>query len=159
MNTASAVSAASCLPSSEAPACTITGQPCTGRAMLSGPRTLRYLPLWFEHMHLGRIEIQARFDVAHEGVVGEGIPQARDHVVEFARPLVALGVLHVVIKPEIQRRVRIGGGDDVPAGAAAADMVERGEAAGDVIGLVEGGRAGGDQADMFGDGRPAPTAA
>ena len=103
-----------------------------------------------EHMHFGGIEIQPGFDVAHKGVVGEGIPQARDHIVEFARALVALGVLHVIFKPEIQRRVRIGGGDDVPARAAAADVIERGKAAGDVIGLVEGGRAGRDQSDMFG---------
>jgi hypothetical protein len=33
-----AVSAASWRPASEAPAYTITGQPCTGRAMLSGTR-------------------------------------------------------------------------------------------------------------------------
>lgn len=31
----------------EAPACTITGQPWMGRAILSGPLTFRYLPLWF----------------------------------------------------------------------------------------------------------------
>ena len=70
-----------------------------------------------EHVHLGRIEIEALFDIAHEGVVGEGIPQAGDHVVELARALVALGVLHVIFQPEIQRRIRIGGGDDIPAGA------------------------------------------
>ena len=46
VNTISAVSAASWRPTSEAPACTITGQPCTGRAMLSGPFTEKYLPLW-----------------------------------------------------------------------------------------------------------------
>ena len=44
--TTSAVSAASWRPASDAPACTITGQPWIGRAMLSGPRTERYLPLW-----------------------------------------------------------------------------------------------------------------
>ena len=97
-------------------------------------------------------------DVADEGVVGPAVPQAGDHVVELARAAVALGVLHVLVEAEIQRRVRIGGGDDVPAGAAAADMVERGEAARDVIGLVEGGRAGRDQADMLGHAPPAPTA-
>ena len=46
VNTISAVSAASWRPASEAPACTITGQPCTGRAMLSGPFTEKYWPLW-----------------------------------------------------------------------------------------------------------------
>src|SRR5580698_7374759 len=44
--TAEAVFTANCRPSSDAPACTITGQPCTGRAILSGPRTERYFPLW-----------------------------------------------------------------------------------------------------------------
>ena len=102
-------------------------------------------------MHFFGIEIEPALDIAHEGVVGEGIPQPGDHVVELARALVAFGVLHVIVEPEIQRRVRIGGGDDVPAGAPAADVVERGEAAGDMIGLVEGGRAGRDQPDMFGD--------
>ena len=106
-----------------------------------------------EHVHFVGIEIQARFDVADKSVVGEGIPQARHHIVELARPLVALGVLHVVFQPEIQRRVRVGGGDDVPAGTAAADMIERSKAAGDVIGLIEGGRAGGDQSDVFGCAR------
>ena len=38
-------------------------------------------------------------------------------------------------------------------------MIERGEAARDVIGRVEGGRAGGDQADVFGHLRQAPRAA
>jgi hypothetical protein len=104
-------------------------------------------------MHSGRVEIEALFDVAHEGVVGEGIPQTRDHIVEFARPLVALGMLHVIVEPEIERRVRIGRGDDVPARAAAADVIERSKAPREVIGLVKSGRTGGDQADMFGDGR------
>ena len=104
-------------------------------------------------MHFFGIEIEPALDVAHERVVGEGVPQAGHHIVEFARPLVALGVLHVVVEPEIQRRIRIGGGDDVPAGAAIADVIERGEAAGDMVGLIEGGRSRRDQPDMFGHGR------
>ena len=106
--------------------------------------------LVIEHVHLGGIEIKPLFDVAHEGVVGKGIPQTRDHIVEFARAAVALGVLHVIVESEIQRRVRIGGGDDIPSGAPTADVIQRGKAAGDMIGLVEGGRACRDQADMFG---------
>ena len=87
-------------------------------------------------------------DVAHEGVVGEGIPEARDHVEELARPLVTLGVLHVIVAAEIQCRVRVRGGDDVPPGAPAAEMVERGEASRDVIRLLERRRRGGDQPEM-----------
>ena len=121
-----------------------------GAGDVERPAHAQIFSLVIEHVHLRGIEIEALLDVAHEGVVGEGIPQAGDDVIEFARPLVALGVLHVVVEPEIQRGVRIGGGDDVPARAAAADVVERGKAAGDMIGLVERGRAGRDQADMFG---------
>ena len=60
-------------------------------------------------------------------------------------------MLHMLFQPEIQRRVGVGRGDDVPAGAPAAEMIERGEAARDVIGLVEGRRAGRDKADVLGD--------
>jgi hypothetical protein len=42
----------------------------------------------------------------------------------------------VIFEPEIQRGVRVGGGDDVPARTSAADMIERGEAAGDMIALA-----------------------
>ena len=104
-----------------------------------------------EHVHLGGIEIDAVLDVADEGVVRPAVPQARHHVVELARAPIALAVLHVLVEPEIERRVRVRGGDDVPAGAAAAQVIERGEAARDVIGRVERGRAGGDEADMLGD--------
>ena len=106
--------------------------------------------LVIEHVHLGRIEIEPGLDVAHEGVVGKGIPETGDHVIEFARPLVALGVLHMVVESEVQRGVRIGGGDDIPAGTAAADVIERGETPGDMIGLVERRRSRCDQADMLG---------
>ena len=106
--------------------------------------------LVIEHVHFRRVEKEPGFDVAHERVVGEGIPQARHHVVELARPLVALGMLHVVVEPEIQRGIRVGGGDDIPARTTARDVVERSKAPGDVIGLVERGRSRRDQADMFG---------
>ena len=98
-------------------------------------------------------------DIAHEGVVGKAVPEARHHVIELAGTGVALAVLHVLLEPEVQRRIRIGGGDDVPAGAPAADVVEGGEPAGDVIGHVEGGRGGGDEPDVLGDASPGPTAA
>jgi hypothetical protein len=108
--------------------------------------------LVIEHMHLVGIHEDAALDVADEGVVGEGIPQAGDDVVELARALVALGMLHVIVEAEVERGIGVRRGDDIPAGAAARDVVERGEAAGDVIGRVKGGGAGGDQADILGDG-------
>ena len=103
-----------------------------------------------EHVQLGGIEIDAVLDVADEGVVRPAVPQPGNHVVELARAGVALAMLHVLLEPEVQRGIRVGGGDDIPAGAAATDVVERGEPARDVVGRVEGGRAGGQEADMLG---------
>ena len=111
------------------------------------------LALVVEHMQLVGIEKDAVLDVADEGVIRPAVPQSGHHVVELARAAIALAVLHVLVEPEIQRRVRIGGGDDVPAGAAAADVIERRKPARDVIGRIEGGRAGGDQTDMLGRSR------
>jgi hypothetical protein len=45
-------------------------------------------------------------------------------------------VLHVVVEPEIERGIRIGGGDDIPARAPAADVIERSKTPGDVIGPI-----------------------
>jgi hypothetical protein len=56
----------------------------------------------------------------------------------------------MLLEPEIKRRIRIRGRDDVPAGAAIAQVIERGETPRDVIRRVKGGRAGGDKADALG---------
>lgn len=61
-------------------------------------------------------------------------------------------MLDMLVEAEVQRRVRVGRGDDVPAGASTADMVQRGEAASNMIGRVERRRCGGDQPDMVSDG-------
>ena len=82
-------------------------------------------------------------------VVGPAVPQPGDDVVELARPAVALVVLDMVVEPEIERRVGVGGRDDVPARAAVADVVERGEPPRDMVRLVERRRGGRDQADPF----------
>ena len=118
--------------------------------MFERPAHLQVLALVVQHMELVGIEVEAGLDVADEGVVGPRIPQAGDDIVELARARVALGMLHLLVHAEVQRRVGIGRGHQVPAGAAVGDMVERGEAAGDRVGRLEGGRGRGDQAEMFG---------
>ncbi len=110
------------------------------------------LPLVVEPVHPPGVPEDPAGLVAQEGVVGEAVPEPGDHVVELPRAAVALVVLHVVVEAEVQRRLRVGGGDNVPAGAAAGDVVQRGEPAGHVVGRVEGGGGGGDQPDPLGLG-------
>ncbi len=107
------------------------------------------LALMVEHVQLGRVEEDAALLVAQPGIVRPAVPEPRDHLVELAGAPVAFVVLDVVGQAEIERRVGVGGRHHVPAGPATADMVERGEAPGDVIGLVEGRRGGRDQADSL----------
>ena len=61
-------------------------------------------------------------------------------------------MLHVIVYAEIERGVGIGRRDDIPARPPAADMVERSEAARDVIGRIESRRSRGDEADALGRG-------
>jgi len=52
--------------------------------------------------------------------------------------------------PKFSAASGLGRGDDIPPRTPAADVIERGKAAGDMIRLVERGRTRCDQADMFG---------
>jgi hypothetical protein len=74
------------------------------------------------------------------------------HLDELGRALITVAVLGHVVEAEVLRRITPGAGDDVPAGAAAADVIERREAAREVVRLVVGGRRRRDQADALGDG-------
>jgi hypothetical protein len=74
------------------------------------------------------------------------------HLDELGRALITVAVLGHVVEAEVLRRITPGAGDDVPAGAAAADVIERGEAARDVIGRIKGRRPGGDKSDALGRG-------
>jgi hypothetical protein len=139
-----------------------SGLRCAGldhhRPALDGPGDVEgaadgvVLALVVEHVKLAGIEVDAGVHVADKGVVGPGIPKAGHHVVEFARTPVALVVFDMLGQPEIQRCVRIRRGDDVPAGAAVADVIERRESARDVVGQIERRGAGGHQPDALGDG-------
>src|SRR6266508_1483421 len=100
-------------------------------------------------MRLGGIGVRGLCDSGDGRVSWRGGPRAGQGMGELAGWSIALAVLHMLLHSEIQRRIRIGGGDNVPAGAPAAEMVERSEAPCDVIGRVEGSRAGGDETDAL----------
>ncbi|CAB3958132.1 hypothetical protein LMG7053_05550 [Achromobacter ruhlandii] len=105
-----------------------------------------------QRMQLGGVEVLAAGLVAQEGVVLPTVPQSQHYVVEFSGAGVAAGVFHVFVQVEVLRLALAAGGHQVPARAAAADVVERGELARHVVGLVVGGGDGGDQADFLGHG-------
>jgi hypothetical protein len=92
---------------------------------VQGAADRQELALVVEHMHALGVEIDAVLDVEDEGVVGPAVPEASHDIEELAGAAVALAMLHAFGQPEIERRVGVRGGDEVPAGAPAADMVER----------------------------------
>src|SRR5208282_5400369 len=90
--------------------------------------------------------------VADEGVVLPTVPQSGDDAGEFFGAFVAGVVVQVLVAVEVACLLVRPGGDDVPAGPPAADVVQRGVFAGDMDRLVVGGRRGGDEADAGGLG-------
>ena len=103
-----------------------------------------------EHMHLVRIEVDAGRLVADERVVVPTVPQAGHHLGELRRAIVTVGVRDVLVAAVIERLGLVVGGDEVPAGPPAADLVQRGELPRQRIGLGVGRGRGGDQAEMRG---------
>src|SRR5882724_4690736 len=76
--------------------------------------------------------------IIDEGVVLPAIPEPGDHVEILARPLVSLVMRRVLGKPEILRRLRGARGNDVPARATVAEMIERSKQPRQVIGFRVG---------------------
>ena len=107
----------------------------------------KMFPLVVQPAHARGIEVETAVGVADEGIIGETVPEPGDDIIEFPRPAIALVMLHMVVAPEIQRRIRVGRGDDVPARPSLGDMVERGKAPGNMKGFIECRRSGRHQAD------------
>ncbi len=115
------------------------------------PAHREVLSLVAEDVHLVEVEPDAALLVAQKGIVLPAVPQTDDDVVELGGAVVAHAVLEMGVAAEIHRLVLGLRGDEVPAGAPAADVVDGEETARDVVGLVVGSRAGRHQADMAGD--------
>src|SRR5882757_1110853 len=76
-------------------------------------------------MHLGPIDERPARPVGYNGAFLPAVPQALADVDELPGALVAHGLFHVRLAAEVERSIVVGGGDDVPAGAATAQIVER----------------------------------
>jgi hypothetical protein len=101
-----------------------------------------------EYLNLCRIEESARLLVLRKGVVRPGIPETLHHLGELVGTLVARVARDMLTVAEVQRIARIGRGHEIPARAAAADVIKRGEAPRDVERFVVGCGGGGDQPDV-----------
>src|SRR5262249_27021708 len=91
-----------------------------------------------EDVQLLPVEISARSLATDEGVSVPAVPQSPHDGYEFARPFVAVGVIGIAVATEIAGLAISEGGDDIPAGAAAAQMVQRREFPSHMVWLVVG---------------------
>src|SRR5947208_13101952 len=119
------------------------------RRPLDVERTLHRIepPLVVERPDLRLVEIDARGLVGDDRAVVPGIPETTHHVDELRRDLVAQVVLGEVRLAEIECGPFVSAGDDIPAGAAVAEMIERGEGASDMERLAEARRHRGAETD------------
>ena len=121
-----------------------------GALRLQGAAQLEVLAFVFKDVQLGRIEEIAAGLVEQIRIIAQAVPQALDDIDVFARALVALRVRHLRRQAEAFRFPVRARGDQVPAGAPAADVVERGELARQVERVQIGDGGSGHQADMSG---------
>ena len=89
--------------------------------------------------------------VPDDRVLGPAVPQPPRHLDELGRPRVAVVVLGVRVTPEVQRRLGVVGGDDVPPDPPTGHVIGGRQPARQLVGLVVGGRRGADQADLTPD--------
>jgi hypothetical protein len=114
--------------------------------MFIGPLDLKEPALVVERPDLAVIDVDRARLVGDQRPVFPAIPQPLDHIDELLRALVTQLVVHLTVEVEIKRRLRARAGDDVPGGTALADVVDRGEQAGYVVGFGKARRYGGAEA-------------
>ena len=101
---------------------------------------------------LGAVGTNTPVGVGDDGVVGPAVPQLAGDADELVGPVVAVVAVEEAAAAEVLAGERVGRRDRVPRRAAAAQVVEGGELAGQLEGLVERRVERGRQADPVGDG-------
>src|SRR5579863_10400805 len=104
----------------------------------------RMYPVW--------ISKKAARCIGNQRIVLPTIPECSADIHKLLRPLVAKCLLHVALLTEVIGRVVVGCSDDIPAGAAITDMVQRGEAFGNVVRLIISRGQSRDKAEALGHG-------
>jgi hypothetical protein len=120
--------------------------------MTGWPGHLEVLADVVERVQLVRVEEDVAFHVGDERVVLVGVPQSADDLNRLMRPPVPGRVVEVLVEAVVLAGAGVEAGHHVPAGPAAADVVERGEPAGEVERRVVGRAGGGDEPDVLGVG-------
>ena len=143
----SAQRAAKVRPRGEPPAWQITGWPCGDRGAESGPRERKYLPSWKTgRTFAGSAKISCLL-VDHHRVGVPGVPELLHHLHKLVGHVVALVVRELPFVAEVLGAAVVAAGDEVPAGASVADMVQRVGQPGEQERIIFGGGQGGDDAD------------
>ena len=145
---ASAVEAASSRPPSLSPAWRMTGWPWGLRGTLKRPCDVELRAPVGEVPGRAVAEEPPGRLVGHDLVLRPRVPQLPGGAHELAGPLVAVGVVEVAAPPEVLAGEGVGGGHHVPAGPALREVVERGELAGQLVGLAERGVERAHQAEV-----------
>src|SRR5580698_6415488 len=83
--------------------------------------------MMLDRRHPAGIEIDLRIDVGEHRIRCPAVPELACHAEEFLGPLVAVRMVEETASPEVRTGERVRRGDDVPAGTAVGQMVERGE--------------------------------
>src|SRR5205807_2800591 len=92
-----------------------------------------------EGMLLVGKEAQARLAIINPRAILPSVPERVDDREKLARLRVAVAMWRQALEAEVARRIVIGRGHDIPGSAAVRDMIERGELAGEVVGLEKAG--------------------
>ena len=97
---------------------------------------------------LGGVDEDALLPVQDEGVVVPAVPEGGAGLEHLVAAVVALVLRRDAVHAEVAGLEVGGGGHHVPGGAALGHHVERGQGAGEVVGIHEGGREGGAEAEV-----------
>ncbi|GAA0544539.1 hypothetical protein GCM10010390_53340 [Streptomyces mordarskii] len=111
---------------------------------------LEVAALVVEPVQAGGVGVAAGGPVRDDSLGLPAVPQGLGDLQELVGAGVALGVAGAVVEAEVGGLDGPGRGDDVPAGPAAADVVDGREPAGEVVRLVVRRRHGRDEADPAG---------
>ncbi len=87
-----------------------------------------------EGVQLAGVQEDAALDIGRERVVLVGVPQTPDHLDGLERPAVTRRVVEVLVQAVVPGGPGVEACHHVPAGPAAADVVQRAEPAGQVEG-------------------------